>query len=146
MVEWDYSIVINAPKQKVWDYLTIPAKTIQWSSSLVSSEWTSEGEPGVGSTLKEVGKVLGRKMESSIEITAWDPPNEIGRKSTGGSFPFEGRLTLESQGNGTQLTVRGTAEVGGFFKMAEGLLAKQIQKQIATEYEDFKRFLEENPG
>jgi hypothetical protein len=81
-------------------------------------------------------------MESAIEITAWDPPNELGRKSIGGSFPFEGRIKLESKENDTHMTVRGTAEIGGFFKMAEGLVAKQIQKQIDTEYEALKRLLE----
>jgi hypothetical protein len=30
--------------------------------------------------------------------------------------------------------------------IAEGLVAKQIQKQIATDNEDFKRFPEVNPG
>ena len=31
-------------------------------------EWTSDGPPGVGSTYREVGKFMGRKIESKIPL------------------------------------------------------------------------------
>ncbi len=142
MITWENSIFINRPQQEVWDFVSNPANDTQWRSSLESAEWTSEGPPGVGSTLREGGKILGRKVEGTTEITAWDPPNEYGRKSASGPFPFEGTMKLEPKEDGTQLTVRGTAEVGGFFKIAEGLLAKQMKKELDTDLPALKLLLE----
>jgi carbon monoxide dehydrogenase subunit G len=44
--------------------------------------------------------------------------------------------------NGTQLSVRAHLEIGGFFKMAEGLVGKQAKKQIDADFEALERFLE----
>lgn len=140
MLTWENSIFINRPQQEVWDFISNPANNIQWGSS--TAEWTSAGPHGVGSTLREGGKILGRKVEGKTEITVWDPPNEYGRKSTSGPFPFEGTMKLEPKEDGTQLTVRGTAEVGGFFKIAEGLLAKRMKKEMDTDLPALKLLLE----
>ncbi len=133
---------INRPPQEVWDFVSNPANAPQWSTT-ESEEWTSEGLPGVGSTQRSVGKLLGRKIESLIEITAWDPPNELGRKSVGGPISWEATMKFEPKENGTQVNVSITGEVGGFFKMAEGLAVKQIAKQIDANFEALKLVLEE---
>ena len=51
-------------------------------------------------------------------------------------------MKLESQENGTQLTLVGEAEIGGFFKIAEGLVRKQLEKQLDTELNALKLLLE----
>ena len=142
MITLESSIFINRPQQEVWDFLSNPANNTQWQSSTESAEWTSEGPPGVGSTLREVGKVLMRKIESPSEITAWDPPNKHGRKSVGGPIPWEVTMKLEPKENGTQLNVHSTVEVRGFFKIAEGLVGKQFQKGVDTDFEALKLLLE----
>ncbi len=143
MLTWENSIYIDRPQQEVWDFISNPANLSLWSSTAVSGEWTSDGPPGVGSTAREVVKVLGRKTESISEITAWDPPNEYGRKMVGGPVAGEVTMKLDSKEDGTLLTISGTAEVGGFFKMAEGLVRKQTEKQGEIDLKALKRLLEE---
>ncbi len=133
---------INRPPQEVWDFISNPANITQFSSNTEYAEWTSEGPPGVGSTQRDVGKVLGRKIKSTSEITAWDPPNKFGQKSTSGPLPWESMWKLEPKESGTQLTVSAGAEVGGFFKMAEGLVVKQLVKMVNTNIEALKLLLE----
>ena len=133
---------INRPPQEVWDFISNPTNNTQWSSNTEYAEWTSEGPHGVGSTQRDVGKVLGRKIESTSEITAWDPPNEFGQKSTSGPVPWWSTWILEPKENGTQLTVHTGGEVGGFFKMAEGLVVKQLVKMVDTNIEALKQLLE----
>jgi carbon monoxide dehydrogenase subunit G len=142
MQTFEISIFINCPPQEVWDLISNPANNNQWSSNTEYAEWTSEGPHGVGSTQHDVGKVLGRKMEGTSEIIAWDPPNEFGQKSTSGPLPWESMWKLEPKENGTQLTVSAGAEVGGFFKMAEGLVVKQLVKMFDTNIEALKQLLE----
>ena len=142
MINFEKSLFINRPQQEVFDYLSNPANDAQWQSSTEVSEWTSEGPPGVGSTQRSVIKLLGRKIDSSLEVTTWDPPQQLGFKVVSGPIPFEGTLKLESQENGTQVTQTVQAEPGGFFKIAEGLVSKQIEKQISTDFDALKLQLE----
>ncbi len=142
MVIFEKSIFINRPPQQVWDFVTNPANDTKYSSIAESSEWVSEGPPGVGSTKRGVGKALGRKMEFTSEITIWDPPNQYGQKSISGSVPYEDTYKFETSENGTLLSVHAQLEIGGFFKIAEGLLGKQAQKQLDNDFEALKLVLE----
>ena len=122
--------------------MTNPANNPQWQSGTESAEWTSVGPPGVGSTFKIVASLLGRKIESVVEITGWDPPNLSRIKSVGGPIPFENTLRFAAQGDGTLLTQNAQAEIGGFFKLAEGLVGKQLEKQGESERSALKLLLE----
>ncbi len=142
MFMYETSIFINRPPQEVFDFLSNPANHPKYSRIAESAEWTSEGPHGVGSTYRGVGKALGRKIESTNEITKWDPPNQYGYKSISGSIPFDTTYTFGSSENGTRLSVRAQLEIGGFFKIAEGLVGKQVKKQLDADFEAFKQYLE----
>ena len=142
MINLENSVFINRPQQEVFDFLSNPANDARWQSSTEVSEWTSEGPPGVGSTQRSVIRFLGRKIDSTIEVTIWDPPQQLGFKVVSGPLPFEGTVKLESKENGTQLTQTFQGEPGGFFKIAEGLVGKQVEKQIDTDFNALKLVLE----
>ena len=142
MVKFEKELTIDQPLQEVFDYVSDPANDVEWRTDIEVSEWTSEGPPAVGSLSRSVSKFLGRKMETTAEVTAWDPPNHFAFKSIGGPFPFEFDVSLEGQGNSTKVVFNGQADVGGFFKLAEGLVAKQTQKQFNREFDALKVLLE----
>ena len=142
MYMFEKSIFINRPPQDVFDYITNPDNDSNWRSTAVSAEWTSDGPVGVGSTQRTVGKFLGRKIDSTNEVTVWDPPNQFSFKSVGGSIPLELSQKLVAKDNGTQLTINAQAELAGFFKLAEGLVGKQAEKQMDTDFNALKLVLE----
>lgn len=142
MITIERSIFINRPPEDVFDFMSDPTNDVKWRDSAVSAEWTSEAPHGVGSTLRSVDKILGREMESAAEIIAWDRPNLWGQKSVGGPMPFEMTVKFEAKGQGTQLTLSGSAEPGGFFKLAEGLVRKQLLNQFDTDLNGLKRVME----
>jgi carbon monoxide dehydrogenase subunit G len=86
--------------------------------------------------------LLGRELDTTVEVTAWDPPNHAAFKSVGGPFPFEYKVTLEPEGEGTKVSMNGQADVGGFFKLAEGLLGGRMRKQFKQDFETLKSVLE----
>ena len=142
MFSFEKTIFINRPAQEVFDLVTDPSRDALWRPSAISSEWATEGPPGVGSIKKEVGKLMGRKMESATEVTHWESPNLYGNKSVGGPIPFQSKMVFESRDNGTQLTFSGQAEIGGFFKIAEGLAGRQLEKVMDSDLKNLKAFLE----
>ena len=144
MFKTQLSVSINRSPQDVFDYVTDPANDTKWQSSTESSQWTSEAPYGVGSTQDSVIKFLGRKIASASEVTIWDPPNTFGFKVTKGPIPFQGVLGFESTGeSGTELIADFEAEFGGFFKLAEGLVGKQVNKEMDSNFSALKLLLEE---
>ena len=144
MYEFEGSILIDRPMQEVFDVINDPAKQPLWQSTLESAEWTSNGPVGVGSIMKSESKFLGRKIETELQVTAYDPPRTVSLKGLNGPYPLEITNALEPQGEGTLLTYTGWAEFGGFFKLAEGLVGKQIMKQVDASNESLKLLMEAN--
>jgi uncharacterized protein YndB with AHSA1/START domain len=71
----DSSIVINRPPEDVFAYATDPAHAHEWQSSAL--ETNLDGPLEAGTTGKEVRKFLGRRMESSMRIEAFEPPRRF---------------------------------------------------------------------
>ena len=144
MFETNNSIFINRPPQDVFNAITDPTKLSIWQSMTEAAEWSSNGDLGVGSTMRVVARFLGRKIESEIEVTAWEPPHRVDFKFVNGPYPAEVSNILEPQGEGTLLTSQSQGEMGSFFKLAEGLVARQLQKQIDANNESLKLLMESN--
>ncbi len=142
MVTFEKSYFISRPQQEVFDFVTNPANDVQWRGSAISAEWTSPGPVGVGSTQRSVDKFLGRKIETESEVTAWDPPSQYAWKAASGPVPFEITIRFDPREGGTQVSMNGQAEMAGFFKLAEGLAGKQLEKQIDTDFNALKQLLE----
>ena len=133
---------INRPPQEAFDFMTDPAEATQWQNGTESAEWSSEGPVGVGSILHSVGRMMGRELVIDAEITQWDPPNLWGAKGSTGPLKYDVKNKLESKDGGTLLIQEFQGEVGGFFKLAEGLAIKQVQKQVETDGNALKLLLE----
>ena len=142
MFKFEQSIWTTKNPQEVFEFLSEPTNDAEWRANSVSAEWISDPPHGVGSTYRAVDKLMGRTIEDVHEFTAWDEPNQSSFKSSSGPLSFEFTATLKPKDNGTQLTFSGQAELAGFFKIAEGLASKQMEKQIAADMDGFKRVME----
>ena len=141
MISFEKSFWTSKSPQEVFDYLSDPTNDAEWRESSVAAEWTSDSPHGVGSTYKSVDKLMGRKIEATQEITAWDSPNQFGFKGASGPMSFELTMTFEAQDNGTKATISVEAQSGGLFKMAENLFGKQMEKQFSTDMASLKRVM-----
>jgi carbon monoxide dehydrogenase subunit G len=144
MFKFEMNQFIERPQQEVFDFIANPENDPKWRDSAISSEMASEGPVGVGSTIRSEDKFLGRKMESTSEITVWEPPNAYGQKALNSPLPYEFTVNLKPEGNGTRIIMEGQAELGGFFKIAEGLAGKQMEKQMEADFKNLKKVMEGN--
>ena len=142
MYTFEKSIFTNRPPQEVFDFVTNPANHAQWQSGTESAEWTSDGPPGVGSTFEVVAKFMGRKIKTEVEITGWDPPKMYGFKLVAGPFPVAGTSRFEQNDNCKHMTLAGQINSAGFFKLAEGLVGKQTEKQDGNNFNALKLLLD----
>ena len=137
------SITINRPIDQVFAFVTDFGKAIPWQAGIIEARVTSNGAVGVGTTYTWVQQIAGQKMDTSGTVTGWNPPHQYTWKSTGGPFPVSGGVTFKAEGSSTVVTQYADAEPGGFFKLAEGLLVKQIEGQFAQSLKTLKQLLEQ---
>ena len=107
------------------------------------TEQTSEGEVDVGTTFRNTSKFLGRQIESTYQVTENDPPHKQCVRITSGPLPGSGCYLYEpSDGGSTRFTQIFETEVGGFFKLAEPLVARVVRRQMETDMATLKDLLE----
>ena len=136
-------ILISRPQQQVFDFASNPANWAKYEGPVESAEWTSEGPPRAGSTASSKSRFLGRKMETTYEVTIWDPPVRFSRKAL--NMPFSADLTFvfESLANGTQVTVIWQGEFRGLLRIAEGIINGQFEKAVNKDLSALKHVMEE---
>lgn len=142
MVKVETSVVINRPIAEVFAFVTNPENSPQWESGLLETGKMSKGPMGVGTTWQEVRQFLGRRIKSTDEVTEYEPNKKFSFKSTSGPFPVEGGYTFESVEGGTRVTVTGQGETGGFFKLADPIVARMVKRQVEADSANLKELLE----
>jgi len=142
MIKVEHSIVINRPVADVFAFITDPANETKWQEGVVSAKITSAGALGVGSEAAETRKFMGRDMVSKLKVSTYEPNKKFVFNVAEGPVPFEMNQTYESTGDGTKISIVIEGEPGGFFKLAEGMVRKQLESQIAADFERAKKLLE----
>lgn len=142
MITVDKSIFINQPVEKVFAFISDPANDKEWQDGVISSEKTSDGPIGVGTTMRLVQKFMGREMDNTAQVTVYEPPNKMCFKTTSGPIQFEACTTCVAQDGGTQLMLHAEGEPGGFFKVAGPLVKGQLEKTLESDLKNLKEVLE----
>jgi uncharacterized membrane protein len=142
MIKVEASVVILKPIEEVFAYSNDPANNKNWQEGLVESRITSSGPIGVGTQMTDVRKFLGQKMDSKLEVTAYEPNKRTSLKTLSGPVRFEITQTYEPAEGGTRLTMIGEGEPGGVFKLAEGAVKKQFETQLQGDLERLKKVME----
>jgi hypothetical protein len=130
----DFDLTIGRHPEEVFAY--------QWQSWAVDIRQETEGARGVGTRFRDERKFLGRKIDSTVEFTEYEPPRTLGLKVSSGPIPFRVRQTLERAGEGTRVIVHAEGEPGGFFKLAEPIVGRAAERQMKNDFETLKDLLE----
>lgn len=142
MVKVEGTVVINRPIEEVFEFLTKPDNFPQWQGSVLEAKQTSEGPVRVGTTGQVASHFLGRRIESTWEVTAYELNRKTALKTTSGPIPYTQSANLESVDDGTVVTLVAEYEVGGFFKLAEPIVARVAQRQADADNANLKDLME----
>jgi uncharacterized protein YndB with AHSA1/START domain len=107
------------------------------------SQEVSDGPISVGTKFREEFKLMGRRMESTNEITEYDPPTRFSYVNRMGERQEErARLTFTAVGEGTQLSVTSEGEMGGVADLLAPITSWMFSKQIRSLFKKLKAVLE----
>ena len=136
----EHTVHIDRPPLEVFTYLTNLEKLPEWQSSAV--EASAEGEMRVGTRIKETRNFLGRRAQSTLEVTEYEPGRKYALRVVSGPLPFEVRHELSQDNGGTRLDWTVEADTNRFPKMAVRMMAGTAERQFKGDLERLKQLLE----
>ena len=141
MIKIEHSVTINRPLQEVYEFVVDIDNAPQWRSGVLEVHKNSP-EIEVGAIATEVLQFMGRRLETTYEITEYVPNRVFAFKTISGPIPMEGTSTFEEVGGATKISFVIQGEPSGVLKLAEAMVAQTARRQIKTDYANLKALLE----
>ena len=95
MVRVETSVVVDRPVEELFGVVTNPETYSQWMLGCLGAWQTSEGQMGVGATYTDTGRLLGRREEGTLVVTAHELNWKFAAKSTHGPRLGVGPYTFQ---------------------------------------------------
>jgi carbon monoxide dehydrogenase subunit G len=134
-VRAELAVEIARTPEEVYDYLTDVSNLPRWQSGVHSARRE-------GSQIHESRHMLGRELQTTLEIEEDERPRVFTLRAVNSPVPFTVRHELEPNGAGTLLRVTGEGEAGMLPGFAAGIMARRAEKQFRKDFERLKRLLE----
>ncbi|MCL4528696.1 MAG: SRPBCC family protein [Chloroflexi bacterium] len=133
---------IYRPINQIFDFITKPENDFQWQYGTLIGAIINESSYGMGALFRTIGHFMGRRIESTFEVTEYEPNKKYGFKSLSGPMQSNTLYTFEMAAGATRVNVSMEASVINLFQVDEGILEKKMKKQIKENLEMLKNILE----
>jgi hypothetical protein len=128
----------------VFAFLEEVENNTRWLRGMESSTWTTPPPVRVGSRYRQRARFLGKRIETSFEVTVHRPGELVTISSReGSSFPLTVTRRVEALDAGRcRVTETVDSDPSGFYRFAEPLLRRLVQRNIQRDYRRLKALLE----
>jgi uncharacterized protein YndB with AHSA1/START domain len=134
-VRIEQEIRIARPPADVFALLTDTRRLGEWQKGTVDVRRDRSGPLAPGEQLHEVHAAMGRRMESTFEVTEHEPARVFALRAVEGPVPLDGRWELAPDDGGTRLHFTGSGPVSGWMK-------PMLARQFRGHHRRLKRLLE----
>ena len=135
------SITIQQPVDKVFDYVTSVANHKAWQAGILDATLAPDGPIAVGSTYHYTSEVMGHRMQTQMQVSAYEQNKTWNVKTVGIPTPVETAYAFEADGNNTRLTISMELS-GGYPAAAEAMVKQQMQKSLEEQGNRIKQMVE----
>ena len=142
MINLNISTMIYRPIKQVFNFMSAPENDFQWQCEILASARLSEGVSAIGTLFRSISHLMGHRVESTFEVTEYEPNRKYGFKSLSGPLQSQTSYTFEIAAGSTKITVSTQANVVNFFQVGEGILEKKMKKQLKENLVMLKNILE----
>lgn len=146
MVKIEHSVVINCPVDEVFAFVARPENTPRWQSGMVASQQMGDGPMEVGTVFSEVRRMMGREMDQTMQVTAFEPNRRWSFKSIEAAVAHEAHLTFEDVGGATRINLTSIAHPAGLLRLAAPLIGRQLKQEFVADFANLKQLLEDRPA
>ncbi|HLY24923.1 MAG TPA: SRPBCC family protein [Aggregatilineales bacterium] len=124
-----YTVTIDQPVDKVFSYVTEVSNHLKWQQGILDAKVSPDGPVGLGSIYSYTSEVMGRRMETQLRVSAYEPNKRWSVTTTGVPRPVETAYMFENEGSTTKLTISMELS-GGYPAAAEAMVKQQMQKSL----------------
>ena len=143
MINLNVSTMIYRPVQQIFDFVSTPENDFQWQYGTLASDRTSDSPGTIGSFFRSIGNLMGHRIQSTYEVTEYEPNKKYGFKSISGPLLSQTSYTFEIGKGSTLINISTQANVINFFQVNEVILEKKMKKQLKENLAMLKALLEE---
>ena len=145
LVRFDLSTHICRPLGQVFAFVATPENDFQWQYGTLASAQISRGEIGRGALFRVVGHLMGRRVETTYEITVFELNKKYGFQSISGQVDSYTLYTFEMAEGGTTMNVSIEKNSRDLFKPNNASVVKKFQKEYKANLAMLKTVLETRP-
>jgi carbon monoxide dehydrogenase subunit G len=139
----ELTVEISRPPEAVFELLSDIERLSEWQTSAVEAH--TEGPLAEGSRVREKRRLLGREVDTELEVVAYEPPKRLTLRSLGGPVDFRVDHELTERGGGTVLRFVAEAQPGGLLRLTEPVLARTAKQEFRQDFDRLKELLESGP-
>lgn len=140
MIRIELTVEIARPPEDVFELLSDVERLPEWQPSSVEAH--TDGPLAERSRVTEKRRLLGREVDTELEVVAYEPPKRLTLRSLGGPVDFTVNHELTAQGGGTQLRFVAEAQPGGLLRLTEPVLARTAEQEFRRDFDRLKELLE----
>ena len=134
--------VIYRPVRQIFDFISTPDNDFQWQYGTLTSAFLPTGITGLGASFRTTGHFMEHRIESTFEVTEYEPNKKYGFKSISGPMQSQTSYTFEIAGGAKNVSVSTQASVINLFNVDENILEKKMKKQYKENLTMLKDILE----
>jgi carbon monoxide dehydrogenase subunit G len=140
VIRIELTVEIARTPEDVFGLLSDIERLPEWQTSAVKAH--TEGPLAEGSRVTEKRRLLGREVDTELEVVVFEPPSRLTLRSLGGPVNFTVDHELVAQGGGTQLRFLAEAQPGGLLRLTEPVLARTAEQEFRRDFDRLKKLLE----
>ena len=140
MIRIENTVEIARPPEEIFEILSDIERLPEWQTSAVEAH--TEGPLAEGSRVTEKRRLLGREVDTELEVVAFQPPRRLTLRSLGGPVKFTVDHELVAHGGGAQLRFLAEARPGGLLRLTEPVLARTAEQEFHRDFDRLKELLE----
>ena len=142
MISINLNTLILRPVWEVFDFIARPENNTQWQYGSLESVLITEGRIRIGSVFSSLGHFMGRRIQSTFQITEFEANKHYGFQTISGPVQLKTSYKFETVERGTNVVVATEVNPGGFFKLVDPIVARATRKQFKENLTKLKDILE----
>jgi uncharacterized protein YndB with AHSA1/START domain len=142
MISININTLILRPVWEVFEFIAAPENNSQWQYGSMESVQISDGGMRIGTLFSSFGHFMGRRIQSTFEVTEFESNKNYGFKTLSGPVQLQASYKFETVDRGTNLVVSTQVSPGGFFKLVDPIVARVAKKQFKENLAKLKDLLE----
>jgi hypothetical protein len=142
MISFDLNTLIYRPLTQVFTFVATPENDFQWQYGTLASTQISEGSVAVGTLFHAIGHMLGLRIETTYQVTVFEPNQRYGFKSVSGPVASHTLYTFAMTEAATQIHLSTETNPRDLFQSNDGIVIKKFKKQYKENLAMLKSVLE----